>query len=693
MNIHTPFEKQSERALLHSYISEARKLPMFRDGSIQFDDMRWNIRGHVKLSSSKKGAALSFISLSETRSHGSIEPLPNPLGNTIKAYIAHSIHGNGSNLKSLSTYVERVRSFKHLSRFLVSEEYATDLLEVSADLVQQSMLLAPNATAMQISVVIRELNSHGIAMHLSGLDFSSEQPSHRRAGEIEGKRKLLLTHEEALCIAKSFHLATEPLDQLTTSMMALLMCSPSRSGELWRLPDNLEVVTDPAGPEYDADADIFAEAKNYRYGLRWFPEKGGKPTIKFVPAPMVPVAKEAIARLKKLSGGARETAKWIIDNPGSMPLPPHLHHIRDKGTLTRSELVDLLGLINENGGFTNETKKFPSLRNPIVQASRYNEGVYDFAALEKDWWSYFLKINPDWPYVVIDDDIGYRLRADEALFICYLRQYAGNDHGQRLHTVTTPDPNLLHSSLIAGHQRNIFERLGIKLESGSYPNITTHKLRRWLNTIAQRAGIPQSLIAEWSGRKNIMQNADYDYRTPEEVLEELRKNSGREFDLPSVEVADPRQEEFLDGLRRTNFNSTPFGYCVGDLFEEPCPSAMSCLSCSRLVCVKGANLKLKTLKEDLARREEALRHLEERAASGKKVNPRRLQAARDHVEHGRQLIATLSDPLVEDGTLIRNSDNPDLADFSYGQRVTSLRAEQQISEDRKELDDGEDTED
>jgi hypothetical protein len=87
-------------------------------------------------------------------------------------------------------------------------------------------------------------------------------------------------------------------DIFTTSVLALLMCAPGRISEILSLPADCEITEhDDKGIE--------------RYGLRFFSAKGYAGDIKWIPTVMIPVAKKAIARLKKLSNHARFIARTM----------------------------------------------------------------------------------------------------------------------------------------------------------------------------------------------------------------------------------------------------------------------------------------------------------------------------------------------------------------------------------------------
>ncbi|MDX5338012.1 MAG: hypothetical protein LPK25_03220 [Cyclobacteriaceae bacterium] len=83
-----------------------------------------------------------------------------------------------------------------------------------------------------------------------------------------------------------------PKDIFTSSVFAMLMCAPSRITEILLLPVDCEVE------EKDSQGDI-------QYGWRFYSGKGFGANIKWIPKVMVPVAQEAIARVKKLTAPDR----------------------------------------------------------------------------------------------------------------------------------------------------------------------------------------------------------------------------------------------------------------------------------------------------------------------------------------------------------------------------------------------------
>lgn len=76
-----------------------------------------------------------------------------------------------------------------------------------------------------------------------------------------------------------------------------------------------------------------------RLGLRYWPEKGGEPVVKWIPMAAEPIVVRAISELRDLCAEAREMARWMDDHPGQIKIDwGHLPEI-----LTASHLGELLG--------------------------------------------------------------------------------------------------------------------------------------------------------------------------------------------------------------------------------------------------------------------------------------------------------------------------------------------------------------
>lgn len=403
-----------------------------------------------------------------------------------------------------------------------------------------------------------------------------------------------------------------------TMMANLLAVSPSRSAELWRLPAHCRVIAEPANSlNFKVDGN---ENLDFKFGLVWHPVKGGKPLIKPIPTAMQKVANRCIEILESYSDSPRKTAKFIIDNPGVLPIPESLKDIeqcRKTGVIHLSQLKRLMGYYGESWNSFRPWRMFQRTRKTRKKTGNdktVQTTTFCFETFEIEWWELFKEnfrksFKNDWPYVV--NDPSCKLRADDFLLLHYDNQFFPQASYRSKLFFQSTNVNTMGALLKTSKNAlivSLWERLGIKLSDGSAPSLATHQLRHFLNTMAQRAGVPEPIIALWSGRASISQNLTYDHRTDAEKArqhgyhitdyDEMQVDDllARQVDqaftgtiaLPSIEVLSERDEGIKELARRRLVSISPIGFCLGNLRDEPCPHAVNCLNCARLVVCKGA---------------------------------------------------------------------------------------------------------
>lgn len=581
-----------------------------------------------------------------------------PFGDAVKAAVAEKLWATRDAPNGVSAYRDIARAGQYLFRVMEEDQLNGDITALTIDHLTRAIpshLAQDTQTtiAYGLRTLARIWAEAGIAPQLEDWEFD-RIPSAKESRLENVKARRNLTHDEVCAIAEAFHRAKTPYEQVITSVLALLCCAPSRMEEALILPEQVEIVERPG--EYDVPAEqSFHKDNRFRFGLRWWPSKGGPPMIKFVPAEMVPVAIEALSRLRTHTATARELAKWMDKNPGVMPLPCALSHVRDCGEITTAEILQL---------FERDVQRYKKFR-PF---RRLRNGVYDFFSVE-DWWR--AQRPNGWPILSERSGVKY----SNALLV-FNRYQLGNwatDPTQiemltekQIGAALSPNPG----------QPSIFERLGVRLPDGSFPRITTHQIRHYLNTIAQRANVPQAHIAYWSGRKSVMQNRDYDHTDILDVVDQIMARGVHSEVAQSVPVivsdGDGTDMDLLEASIRTNVHSTPFGFCVGNLTYEPCSRAMTCTTCTRLVCVVGNMDQTANIEADILRRRKSVENLKAMDANGRKVNPRMKAQMEAQLKHGEMLLSMMIKSENE-GAVIRNSGAPGLMDFSHSVRAFESR--------------------
>lgn len=293
----------------------------------------------------------------------------------------------------------------------------------------------------------------------------------------------------------------EPRDRFTTSIFALLMCAPSRVTEVQDLPVNcLHAEIDSKGVE--------------RLGLRFYAGKGYGSDIKWISTPFKDSAFEAVRRLTEFSVEGRKLARWYEENPDKIYRHADCPNVREDAPLSNEQACRALGISEEQAASSLATY---FKRYPPFQALREKRELLTLAFLNEFCRS---QLSKDWPWLNKERHIKY----SEAL-CCFRR------HALRLDLNTSP---VLLSKLgkstfttdlnyINGQERSIWNRNGYKNPGGSDISMTSHQLRHYLNSAAQRGSLGQLDIAKWSGRANVHRNGTYNHMTDDEYVDLARQ--------------------------------------------------------------------------------------------------------------------------------------------------------------------------
>lgn len=385
---------------------------------------------------------------------------------------------------------------------------------------------------------------------------------------------------QMLSIADCFSKARSREDIYWTSVITLLMFAPSRAGEL---------------PTLTLDCMHYAD--NGALGVRWYGEKGFGDTIKWVPEIMRDVVIEAHRRLVEIGGPAREAAKFAYENPGKF--------YRHSGCITPPDFPENMSLSARYFG----------------NAMNFGEGILallevaDVEGSDSVRWSVFggakwinklrESSNPtyrdlanftlneygggDWPYIPNSDRFIW-----DSLLLVRDREFH-NDFNPRSFSWVLPTVNQINAQLaprkgLKNPFLTMFQRFGIVDEDGSEIELTSHQLRVWLSTNAERGGMDSWRLAKWAGRARIEDNRHYDLRTNQERDEQARAVltlTERPTALEALKLNLPVSYEDL-GLNRIGIaDVTEYGMCTHDYSMAPCTKGGECMTCKEHACIKG----------------------------------------------------------------------------------------------------------
>lgn len=469
--------------------------------------------------------------------------------------------------------------------------------------------------AQHLEEFAKILDRHGLCRGTIEFRSSLQRPkdeADRTSAGFEERTRGLPTRgvlDALAAIANDPGLHLRPFDLLRVRLAELLFVGGFRVGEGLTLPANAlvrEFVLDEAqGIRLDAASGAPIE----RLGIRYWPEKGGDPLVKWVPSVANPLVLRALEDINRLCTPARLNAAWLEDHPGDVAL-----EVENEKRLSLEQAAKIIGL----RGATKVRQWFGQRRrggrNVVMNIAGRAYVTWDVLrrALASDRY--------DKPVVVRDDGLCQYL--GQSLFAMFLYDWSENRSVNRFISVPVTWQHV--NDFLCGRDGmpSVFERQGYVDDAGRPLRIKTHDFRRLLNVVAQRGGLSQVEIAQWMGRRRIADNVAYDLRTAAEMATEMRTlvNRNEVFGAIADQVrALPEADRtaFLEA-RLAMLHTTPHGQCASNIAESPCATAVSCLGgCRHYLRRKG----------DLESRESLLRIERETLVA--------LQRAREAMNEGK----------------------------------------------------------
>jgi hypothetical protein len=642
-----PRAQATAQANLQAFIETATPLLKAYPEVDSWDDNNWDLRGTVKRSGTGNSRiAATFTSFDVARKgtqKGSqkVESgwMSEPFLSFAKAYFLYTRALAGSvQIQHLLV------SLRVLEKALVDvcgdsavHRVTPDICNHAARLIEQRY---ERAAAYRLGTALTRLASFISENRLANpFQWKSAirrpQEDRNRVGKIadEARADKMPSKAALEALPRCFNLAVGAHDVVASSVAALLCTAPDRIGEVFGLRVDCEVEDTHKGKPI--------------YGLRWFPEKGADPSVKWLAPTMVEVAKAAIAKLRVISHPAREIAAWYENHPTQIFLPPGTEHLRSEEFLLVDGVASILGVAGRNQART----WLKSNRVPIHVGSA---GIGTTRVRFNDFEAAILAKLPK-GFPVIDERTG--LKYSEALIV--VRQNELHAHRGTILCLIEPVTTNQINDALGGKPgvQSIFDRFGFTEPDGSPIIVTSHQFRHWLNTLAHRGGMSQLDIAKWSGRKDVRQNEAYDHMAPEEFLDmarELTEGDNRLFGgLAELVSKTPISRDEFMMLQFPTAHITELGFCVHDFTVLPCEKHRDCVECNEHVCVKGDSTKTARIKAQLTLAEAQLRQAEEAVGEGYFGADRWQEHHQSTVERLRNLVDILSDPAVPEGSLIR----------------------------------------
>ena len=433
------------------------------------------------------------------------------------------------------------------------------------------------------------------------------------------------------------------MDVLATSAFALLLVTHSRISELHRLD------------AYACEVELVENGKP-RYGLRWYPSKGGVPETRWIPGAFVPLARQALGRIRDVTEPARELARRykagepiLPDNDPDDPLALDGYISRHSLATVTDPAAVLYSLrrhgFNVQWDFARDLGI--SVPVPCVHRLYLRESIEDA----------FRSQLPD-GFPVADPKS--RLEYDRALLVRVAdTSPRSKHHFWRLRSVTSEEI----ARSMNGHGTapspcpGLFERLGLIDDDGQIVRLTPHQLRHYMSTLANEANLSQLDIAKWAGRADIRHNAHYDHETAESLLAKARAIDTDMFGrtLTATPHRPVTAGQLIEG-HLPGVHLTRYGACLHDFAMSPCPMYRDCLNCTEHACVKGDERAERSIRDRLSVIETALGGAEAAAAAGEGNSRIWLSRMRTERARLRELIGLIDDPAIQPGAILRLND-------------------------------------
>ena len=339
-------------------------------------------------------------------------------------------------------------------------------------------------------------------------------------------------------------------------------------------------------------------------GIRYFAEKQFQSRVHWFAESDVPLARRAVERLKMLTQEQRKIARWQEAHPG------RLWDYSPQTSMSQDEVLHWIGLSQNRDTYRNlnvylSRNGIDPYREPGRRTSlnRYLAGDIERFLVPKLRGHEALTENVGGKLCVV-------LKTSETLAIAFDGQFRLGGREANVFRAIPRRVTLLDINHALGSDAkyaSIFSRRSLTESDGSPIKLRSHQPRHWRNTIYHLTGMSDVQQALALGRKHLDQNVYYQHTSIEENTaahqEFLAFNSHHErIDFLHTGIRDKRiqgaltdsyhallsdkgtttAEAFLT-VHATALHVTPFGGCIHDFSQAPCPKHLQCWNgCSHL---------------------------------------------------------------------------------------------------------------
>ena len=396
-------------------------------------------------------------------------------------------------------------------------------------------------------------------------------------------------------------------EEILLRVIDLLIATGQRGNEVSVIPYDCWVERPIKGTTGEVVVDAHGKPL-VECGIRYFAEKQFQSRVHWLAESDIPLARRAVERLKTLTNEQREIAAWQELHPGRIwSYPP-------QSVISDAKVLDWLGFSEARSAsrnlylFLTRNGVHPFDDEPDEKQGRSLKRRYVAGEIER------LIVPRLRGHAALTENVGGQvrivLRTSETLAIAFDGQFRFGGREANVfravpRRVTLGDIN--HALGDNEKYTSIFSRRSLTESDGTPIRLTSHQPRHWRNTIYHLTGMSDVQQALALGRKRLDQNVYYQHTGIEEHTaahhEFLAFNSYRErLDFLHTGIRDKRihgaltdsyhallsdkgtttAEAFLT-VHATALHVTPFGGCIHDFSQAPCPKHLQCWNgCSHL---------------------------------------------------------------------------------------------------------------
>ncbi|MGI2122833.1 hypothetical protein ACRN9J_11675 [Shewanella baltica] len=540
--------------------------------------------------------AMTFSTYREKSNPANFDPLNEPYLSFAKAYIRYN-----QSIKAVSSVTNKMVALRMLHDALSEVHGVTNVLQTDGLVIGELEALIKkrvtnkdrrNKVGYQVEILLNFIRDKRFVPALQ----SWTNPWPKVAAKAERTDKESRKWQDIRCpslhqmlaLADCFANAETVEDKYWSSVITLLMFAPGRAGEL------TELTVDCLHPSGDEVSD-----EDGTLGVRWYGEKGFGFTIKWVPKVLEETVIEAHKRLIEIGKPARDAAKFSYDNPDVFMRHNGCctpHYFGENKPLNAYQFAHAMSFSDDTiSRMENKTTNFSNAsawqivgahESKWVQSLLANgEPTYrdlaGFVASEyqnSDWPNLTSIKRPIWESLVIIRDREFH------------KEFKVREFSWRLPSVNELNAQLAVRDKLKNPPETLFQRMGYKDEDGSDIRLTSHQIRVWLSTNAERGGMDAWQLARWAGRARINDNRHYDLRTKDEREQQTRsivEFNERPTALEAIKLNLPVSYKDLGVNRIGIADVTEYGMCVHDYAMSPCTKGGECMTCKEHVCIKG----------------------------------------------------------------------------------------------------------